>query len=288
MRYGCFWLNDRVKWPDDLVLWGMSVSHPRRGQHPIVPHDSRSGNPLFERMPISLHTLIINYDRIKITVNDKENYLPPGSVCIWDQSQKVLYGERGVEWRLGYLQISGEKFESWLKELKLKVNTPLNWLDTATVEHYLGKILYECQHYIKPSVSIMENQLYGFFLELKRANKTRTAKQPKIPIKIQHIKNYLDINYQDPISLSQMADDFEISSAYLSRKFKSCYHMSPMDYLIDLRLRYATNLLLETNDKIGEISRQVGFTDVFHFSKIFKKRLGCSPKAYRQKNKLDA
>lgn len=282
MRKGCFWLHDRAKWPDDFIFWGMSVSHARREKHPIVPHDTRHGNPLLERLPTTLHTLIVNQDRVKVTVDGRESYLSPGTICIWDQSKKVFYGEPRAEWRMGYLQVNGEKFERWLAELKLKVNVTLNWLDIATVEQYLDRILYECEHYVRPDIAILENQLYGLLLEMRRANKIQTAKQPKIPAKIREVKNHLDLNYNQLTSLSELAEACQLSTAYLSRKFKKCYQKSPMDYLIDLRLRHASGLLVETDDKIGDISRQVGFSDVFHFSRIFKKRIGFSPKAYRK------
>ncbi len=282
MRTGCIWLHDRVKWPEDFVLWGVGIFDRREGEYQIIP----PAGPFFSQLlPPSLHTLIVNHDRVGLRINGERTVFPPGSSCVWDMSGSVFYGEAGVAWSLSYLQVNGSRFEEWLTDLSLDVNRSLNWLDSSTIEYYLARILYECEHYVEPDIAILQNLLYGLLLEIKRADTTRSTTQPKIPSRIREIKDYLDENYSKQVRFGQLAESFQFSPAYLSRKFKNCYHKRPVDYLIDLRLRHASKLLVVTDDQVGEISRQVGFTDVFHFSKTFKKRIGCSPKAYREENR---
>ncbi len=58
---------------------------------------------------------------------------------------------------------------------------------------------------------------------------------------------------------------------------------SPINYLIGVRLRQARYLLLDRQLQISEIARRVGYDDLFHFSKLFKKHFGLSPRALRNR-----
>lgn len=60
--------------------------------------------------------------------------------------------------------------------------------------------------------------------------------------------------------------------------------VSPINYLILIRLQQARQLLMTEEYPIKEIARAVGYEDAYHFSKSFKKQYGVSPSALRQKN----
>ena len=60
----------------------------------------------------------------------------------------------------------------------------------------------------------------------------------------------------------------------------------PIDYLIDLRIKRAQRLLRTSRARMKEIAAAVGIEDIYHFSKLFKKRVGCSPSEYRVRLKM--
>lgn len=82
-------------------------------------------------------------------------------------------------------------------------------------------------------------------------------------------------------NLSGIAEELEMSPAYLSSVFKKEMGCSFMDYLLHRKLLLAKELL-HTNAKIYQISEQLGYEDVAHFSKIFKKHTGMTPIEYRR------
>jgi two-component system response regulator YesN len=92
---------------------------------------------------------------------------------------------------------------------------------------------------------------------------------------------YISRHYNQKISLSELADKIYVSQWYLSKLLNKYTGKNFYDLLNQSRIRKAKELLGDPALKIGEISELVGFIDVSHFSRIFKKSEGRSPKEYR-------
>lgn len=107
---------------------------------------------------------------------------------------------------------------------------------------------------------------------------------------VKKIINYLNENYEHKISLDQIAHNMYLSPVYISKIFKEETGESPINYLIKIRLEKAKDILLTSEGKsIKSIANRVGYDDVYHFSKLFKKYYGISPLYYRKATlKMDA
>ncbi len=99
---------------------------------------------------------------------------------------------------------------------------------------------------------------------------------------VQKIIQYLKANYSQHISLDQIAQNMYLSPVYISKIFKEKTGDSPINYLIQIRLGKAKEMLEENRGSIRMIAAQVGYDDVYHFSKLFKKHYGVSPLFYRK------
>lgn len=98
---------------------------------------------------------------------------------------------------------------------------------------------------------------------------------------ISEMKAYIAENYQDGITLSELARKFNLSAGHLSNLFHEESGESFSDYLNMIRLNKAKELLKTTDDKIYQIADQLGFNDAYYFSSWFKKLVGASPTTYR-------
>ena len=97
------------------------------------------------------------------------------------------------------------------------------------------------------------------------------------------VRSYIDEHYREPVNICELATRFYISPSHLSRQFKQMYGRSPSSYLIDKRITHACKLLRENPElEAKSISSLVGYSDQFHFSKIFKKHTGFAPSDYRK------
>ncbi|WP_394236774.1 AraC family transcriptional regulator [Niallia oryzisoli] len=92
---------------------------------------------------------------------------------------------------------------------------------------------------------------------------------------------YLESNYQDQISLIDLANRANLSPFHFSRVFKKHMNCSPYQYLISYRINNSKKLLHNTNLSVQEIAYASGFNSVPHFIKIFKQHTNVSPKKFR-------
>ena len=96
-------------------------------------------------------------------------------------------------------------------------------------------------------------------------------------------KQYIDENYNKDISLDTISGSIHLSKHHFIRIFKEAIGISPMKYLLDVRLETAKNLLCKTDMSIKEIAAEVGYENPLTFSRVFKNSENISPTDYRKK-----
>lgn len=116
-----------------------------------------------------------------------------------------------------------------------------------------------------------------------------TIKEPESSTPVPGILDYLELNYSNPdINASFMADYFHITPSYFSRIFGKETGSSFPDYLLDLRMKKACELLIsDTDTNIITIAQSVGYLNASYFTSQFKKKYGQTPTQFR-KNALAA
>lgn len=101
---------------------------------------------------------------------------------------------------------------------------------------------------------------------------------------IQKVNQYIKNNYNQDITLNLLARIFYISPNYLSTIFNEKNNMSLNDYINKVRVEKAKEYLLETDMKISEIGKRVGYSQLSYFGSVFKKNENCTPNQWRQEN----
>ncbi|NGP44900.1 helix-turn-helix transcriptional regulator [Bacillaceae bacterium SIJ1] len=95
--------------------------------------------------------------------------------------------------------------------------------------------------------------------------------------------NYKDMN----LNLNAIAADIGVSSAYLSKVFRSHEFMSVGDYIKEYRLLNAAKMLEENKYTVNKIMGMTGFGNQSYFYKLFKQKYGVTPKEYQQSKLLN-
>ena len=90
-----------------------------------------------------------------------------------------------------------------------------------------------------------------------------------------------------PWTLEELAQHAGLSRTALAERFRCAMGDTPLNHLRVLRMQRAMRLLAETDHKLEAVAAGVGYQDAFSFSKVFKRTLGVSPKAFRQRDAAD-
>ncbi|WP_178021415.1 AraC family transcriptional regulator [uncultured Paenibacillus sp.] len=97
-----------------------------------------------------------------------------------------------------------------------------------------------------------------------------------------HVLEYVNANYDREISLGGIAAELQLNIAHLSRLFKKSTGKNFMDYLIDLRIERAKQMLTDSAETVQRIGEKVGYVNTQSFIRIFKKNVGVTPGQFRE------
>lgn len=137
--------------------------------------------------------------------------------------------------------------------------------------HTLGKAALPCAN---------TAELLKLFLEYAKPL-LPTAGSEKI---VHSIIQYIQTHYCENISASSLAERFSLSANYISNLLKQELGIRYNDYITQLRLNHAKELLLSTNQSVKDITTSCGYFSQSHFTKLFMEHMGCTPTEYRKNN----
>lgn len=118
--------------------------------------------------------------------------------------------------------------------------------------------------------------------------KKETVNFSKEEAAVKEVEGYLDAHYADwNLSMAEVASIFSFSQSYLTRLFKSQTGITPIQYVNELRMKKAIELLNCRSLSVNQIAEAIGYKNQFYFTKRFKKYYGVPPSKYKQKNIVD-
>ena len=132
----------------------------------------------------------------------------------------------------------------------------------------LMEILYE--------LSMQEN--YTLLASRSFSNVKNTPES----IRVRKVEEHIDKNFKQEIRLKTLSDIAGMTPAAFSRYFRMKTGKTVSDYIIDIRLGHAARQLVDTTNSVADICYDCGFNNISNFNRIFKKKKGCSPTAFRE------
>ncbi len=165
-------------------------------------------------------------------------------------------------------------------ELKQEISMHCHAMIAENESNLIGRYFMLKAHLMQMLLLVMREAAHDEKCDQKGCNFESYNKR----YAVNRIINYLNDNYEHKISLEQIAHNMYLSPVYISKIFKEETGESPINYLIKIRLEKAKDILLNSdNDSIKNIANQVGYDDVYHFSKLFKKYYGISPLYFKKR-----
>lgn len=148
---------------------------------------------------------------------------------------------------------------------------------------YLQQLIEEVVNQKEDYELLIQNILEILLLKMmrKKAFTLEETSTKKISKDVAFIKNYIKQYFREEINLDTLAEVGHINKYYLAHSFKKAFGVSPIEYLIQTRIRESKILLETTNYPISNISTITGFSSQSFFSQSFKRVTNLSPSQYR-------
>ena len=131
---------------------------------------------------------------------------------------------------------------------------------------------------------VCQNLLEVLIINMVRRTKANLLIAPakKVAKECRFVEQYINNHFREEISLELLSEKAFMNKFYLVHAFKQYKGISPINYLIQLRIKEAKELLSTTNYSISQISESSGFSSQSYFSQVFKKETGMTPNEYRK------
>jgi AraC-like DNA-binding protein len=127
--------------------------------------------------------------------------------------------------------------------------------------------------------TLLQQLLIAIFQNIRKQNQNYS-----ISLKVEKIIKYMHQNINNRVTLTELSELVQLSSAYLSRAFKETTGYSVIEFFNKIKIDKAKELIIEGNKRVKEVAQALGFTDEFYFSRIFKRIEGISPSEYYSRN----
>lgn len=119
--------------------------------------------------------------------------------------------------------------------------------------------------------------LYRLCAEVGRAREKVYSPKDR---RILRAKEYIDTHFREDGCVDEAIAESELSSRRFTALFKNVYDVTPAKYVTTLKIEYAKDLLITGRLSVGEVGELCSFSDIYYFSKVFKKETGMTPTAF--------
>ena len=141
----------------------------------------------------------------------------------------------------------------------------------------------ELKQSISKAIAKVSMQRKWKSLETEAADQREEILSGKHSALMTKVRKYLQDNYMIcNISLDSVSAILNLNASYFSAQFKRCFGVNFVDYLTDLRIQAAKQLLEDPLHSAAEIARMVGYESANYFARAFKKKTGMTPMEYRR------
>ncbi len=204
-----------------------------------------------------------------VFINCKNPYFHRTSEDLWTLEWIHFNGQTMLPIYLKYVERGGQP-----------VFHPRNLLEASRIWEEIDKVARSSDHIRDIKINERLCELITFLMGFSwNPEAVPVANSARI---VFDLKEFLDTNYKEKITLDMLADRFLVNKYSLSRNFKEQFGTSIINYLLVTRITHAKQMLRFTDDSVEEVGNECGITPLYYFSRIFKQIEGLSPLEYRQ------
>ncbi len=221
------------------------------------------------------------HQQVELRPDGEAAVFPGRTLMVWEQTSGHYYGCRDQEWLHSWIHVDGAFIVKQLAAARIPLNRPIPDFDPTFIETCIEAMHQELHGYARPDEVIIENLLHILFRQVARVAHAQEARVD-VPAAYLELRRWLEAHFAERITLAELAARVHCSVPHFCNEFKRHFQSSAIEFVIRLCLHRATMLLRDHNHRVSDIARAVGYDDIHHFSKLFSKHYGRSPRAMRQ------
>jgi len=242
-----------------------------------------------ERMPVwtvnrphgtSDYLLVHFHDPVQVLLHGETRELPAHTCVIWPPDTCHRFGS-DKPWSHSWMLCGGTRVKAAIEASGLNLQEPIPQSGAETAMRYLRLLHGEVIRNSSPDPLILEGFLALWLREVFRDALGQTAHPRRIPARLLAVRQAIDSDPTKPLSLALLARQAAMSPSHFSAEFRRCFAVSPIAYVLRLRLKRARYLLFDHHLSIGNVARRCGFTDPHYFARQFAAHFGKPPRAFR-------
>ncbi len=220
--------------------------------------------------------------------DDSPTIVNAGNMVLYLPLEPQRYEYYGVDRPdIYWIHFSGKDIPELFREHSIDTNAHIIPVGTnSNYAHYFEKIILEMQlrkDFYEEAATLFFTQL---LILMGRANKDFSLnKDLASSEEIDQVTTYFHQHYRENINIETYLESNGFTMSTFFRKFKQYTGVTPLQYILDIRLSTAKKLLATTDYSINEISFIIGYDNALYFSRLFHKHMGMSPKEYRKASK---
>ena len=218
-------------------------------------------------------------------LDGKEVIVPAGSMVLFQPKQVQDYFYLGKDkTQVWFVHFTGREVRNILRHYEIPTDGYI--LHTGISREYEDLFRRMRDELVRCSWGYEEMLTYLFRELLMTMHRRMTENAPRvsgfIQDEIDRARAFFDEHYNEEISIEQYAVSRNMSTSWFNRSFRSAVGTSPMQYILDVRIRNAQTLLETTDYSVTSIAALVGYENPMYFSRLFRKAKGLSPSKYRK------
>ncbi len=232
---------------------------------------------------VDYHILYIYEGSCYVTINNETTIAPAGTVIIFLPFQKQDYKFFKKDKSISYfIHFTGTACEKLMEEMKLDEQNIFHLGKSLHLQKLFNLLIDEFHQKQKYSKYRLQGLLLEILSLIARKNSIMPFGDPVKRKKLNEACSFMYSNFSKDYSISYYAQMCNLSDSRFSHLFTEMVSVSPKQYLINIRIEAAKELLVNSDLTILQISEAVGILDQNYFSRIFKKQTGVSPTKYRK------
>lgn len=209
-----------------------------------------------------LHFVVSGFGRFEI--RDKSYSVGPGEIFVIPPDEETYYEADSIRpWNYIWIGFTANS------PLPIELDDVVRCPEAVSVFDSMKK----CESMSGGQSAYLAGKLWEFF-SLLLENEARNKDY------VERALDCIHSEYMNDISVGQIAQRLNLDRTYFSTVFKNKMHISPKQYLMNHRMSIAASLLVESRKNVSVTAMSVGYSDIFTFSKMFKRHFGVSPNEY--------